>query len=98
MFIVKCLQVVGLGNHTMPATRHSIGMATIDKLCRQLKSNWKKDGDCQGDIAIATLDDHLQLILLKPRLLMNINGRSVIKTGTVIYHYVNLFMSYLSKI
>ncbi|XP_022094729.1 probable peptidyl-tRNA hydrolase isoform X2 [Acanthaster planci] len=30
--------VVGLGNHSMPETRHSVGMATIDRLCRRLKA------------------------------------------------------------
>ncbi|XP_022094730.1 probable peptidyl-tRNA hydrolase isoform X3 [Acanthaster planci] len=73
--------VVGLGNHSMPETRHSVGMATIDRLCRRLKGTWNKDRDCQGDIAVATLADQHQIILLKPRLLMNINGRSVIKTA-----------------
>ncbi|XP_038063821.1 probable peptidyl-tRNA hydrolase [Patiria miniata] len=73
--------VVGLGNHSMPASRHSIGMATIDRLCRHLKATWSKDRDCQGDIAMATLADQHRLILLKPRLLMNINGRSVVKTA-----------------
>ena len=66
----------------MPNTRHSVGMAAVDRLCRHLKASWSKDGDCQGDVAIATLDSCQRFILLKPRLLMNINGRSVIKAGT----------------
>ncbi|XP_033643002.1 probable peptidyl-tRNA hydrolase [Asterias rubens] len=75
------IMVVGLGNHSMPNTRHSVGMAAVDRLCRHLKASWSKDGDCQGDVAIATLDSCQRFILLKPRLLMNINGRSVIKAA-----------------
>ncbi|XP_072015901.1 probable peptidyl-tRNA hydrolase [Amphiura filiformis] len=74
--------VVGLGNHSMSGTRHNIGMAVADQLCKHLESNWKKDSECHGMIAMATLDENHNLILLKPRHFMNVNGKSVLKTVT----------------
>ncbi|XP_069465240.1 peptidyl-tRNA hydrolase [Ambystoma mexicanum] len=70
--------VAGLGNYGMGSTRHSIGMAVLQQLAHRLNvaDQWKADKRCQADMAVATLG-HVQLVLLKPRRLMNINGRSV---------------------
>ncbi len=65
----------------MTGTRHSVGMAIADELCKHLESNWKKDSECKGMIAMATLNENHKLILLKPKMFMNVNGRSVLKTG-----------------
>ena len=65
----------------MPETRHSIGMALADKLCKNFELSWKKDRECQGMVAMTTLEEDHHIVLLKPRLFMNINGRSVVKTG-----------------
>ncbi|XP_070531955.1 probable peptidyl-tRNA hydrolase [Ptychodera flava] len=71
--------IVGLGNYTMPNTRHSIGMNLVNHMVRELQSSWQKDKGCLGDVAIATIDGAHQLIFLKPRLFMNVNGQSILK-------------------
>ncbi|XP_014341670.1 probable peptidyl-tRNA hydrolase isoform X2 [Latimeria chalumnae] len=66
----------------MGRTRHSVGMAAVNHLARKLKvaECWKVDRQCSGDVALAEVGE-LQLVLLKPRMLMNINGGSVAKTA-----------------
>ncbi|XP_063792701.1 peptidyl-tRNA hydrolase isoform X2 [Pseudophryne corroboree] len=70
--------VVGLGNHGMPSTRHSVGMAAINLLARRLNvaDQWKTDRRIGADLVTAQLDG-AQLVLLKPRQFMNVNGTSV---------------------
>ncbi|KAJ1133692.1 hypothetical protein NDU88_000170 [Pleurodeles waltl] len=74
----RCVLVAGLGNYGMGGTRHSVGMAVLQQLAHRLNvaDQWKVDKRCQADVVMATLG-HTQLVLLKPRRLMNINGRSV---------------------
>nr|XP_034351204.1 probable peptidyl-tRNA hydrolase isoform X1 [Arvicanthis niloticus] len=70
--------VAGLGNPGMPGTRHSVGMAVLGQIAQRLgvAENWAKDSRCAADVALAPLGD-AQLVLLRPRRLMNVNGRSV---------------------
>ncbi|XP_036892605.1 probable peptidyl-tRNA hydrolase isoform X3 [Sturnira hondurensis] len=70
--------VAGLGNPGMPGTRHSVGMAVLGQLARRLgvAESWVRDRRCAADLALASLGD-AQLVLLRPRRLMNANGRSV---------------------
>ncbi|XP_036041165.1 probable peptidyl-tRNA hydrolase isoform X1 [Onychomys torridus] len=70
--------VAGLGNHGMPGTRHSVGMAVLGQIARRLgvAESWARDARCAADLALAPLGD-AQLVLLRPRRLMNVNGRSV---------------------
>ncbi|KAM4877384.1 peptidyl-tRNA hydrolase isoform 2-T2 [Thomomys bottae] len=70
--------VAGLGNPGLPGTRHSVGMAVLGQLARRLgvADSWTRDRRCVADLALAPLGD-AQLVLLRPRLLMNVNGRSV---------------------
>ena len=86
-FIYNFLQVVGLGNPSMRGTRHSIGMTIADRFCTRLELSWTKDRECHGMVAMTTLEEDHTLILLKPRHFMNMNGRSVVKTGR---YYKNL--------
>ncbi|XP_031533443.1 peptidyl-tRNA hydrolase isoform X4 [Vicugna pacos] len=74
--------VVGLGNPGMPGTRHSVGMAVLGQLARRLgvAESWARDRRCAADLALASLGD-AQLVLLRPRRLMNVNGRSVARAG-----------------
>lgn len=76
------LQVAGLGNPGMPRTRHSVGMAVLGQLARRLgvAESWARDRRCAADLALASLGD-AQLVLLRPRRLMNANGRSVARAG-----------------
>lgn len=70
--------VVGLGNRGMPDTRHSVGMAVIGHLAQRLgvAESWARNARCSADIAEAALGD-AQVVLLRPRRLMNANGRCV---------------------
>ncbi|MBZ3889528.1 putative peptidyl-tRNA hydrolase [Sciurus carolinensis] len=70
--------VAGLGNHGLPGTRHSVGMAVLGQLARRLgvAESWARDQRCTADLALAPLGD-AQLVLLRPRRLMNANGCSV---------------------
>ncbi len=66
----------------MPSTRHSVGMAVLGQLARRLgvAESWARDRRCAADLALASLGD-AQLVLLRPRRLMNVNGRSVARAG-----------------
>ncbi|XP_045702405.1 probable peptidyl-tRNA hydrolase [Phyllostomus hastatus] len=70
--------VAGLGNPGLLGTRHSVGMAVLGQLARRLgvSESWVRDRRCAADLALASLGD-AQLVLLRPRRLMNSNGRSV---------------------
>ncbi|KAH0505233.1 putative peptidyl-tRNA hydrolase [Microtus ochrogaster] len=70
--------VAGLGNHGMPGTRHSVGMAVLGQIARRLgvAESWARDSRCAADLALAPFGD-AQMVLLRPRRLMNVNGRSV---------------------
>ncbi|XP_041095090.1 probable peptidyl-tRNA hydrolase [Polyodon spathula] len=63
--------VVGLGNPGMGSTRHSVGMAVLGALAGRLgvAEHWRFDRQVSGEL------------VLKPRLLMNINGASVAKAA-----------------
>lgn len=66
----------------MPGTRHSVGMAVLGQMARRLgvAESWARDSRCSADLALAPLGD-AQLVLLRPRRLMNVNGRSVAQAG-----------------
>uniref|UniRef100_A0A8C8Z9Q5 Peptidyl-tRNA hydrolase 1 homolog n=1 Tax=Prolemur simus TaxID=1328070 RepID=A0A8C8Z9Q5_PROSS len=74
--------VAGLGNPGLPGTRHSVGMAVLGQLARRLgvAESWARDRRCAADLALAPLGD-AQLVLLRPRRLMNANGRSVARAA-----------------
>ncbi|NXY52092.1 PTH hydrolase, partial [Ceuthmochares aereus] len=76
--------VVGLGNYGLRGTRHSVGMAVLDRLARQLlvADGWQVDRRCCADVALAAAHD-LELVLLKPRRFMNLNGLSVASAAEV---------------
>ena len=67
----------------MKSMRHSVGNLVVNGLASALGLSWRVEGKCRGYICEIDNDkDHF--VLLKPRLLMNINGRSVIKTGNLV--------------
>uniref|UniRef100_G1S6R3 peptidyl-tRNA hydrolase n=1 Tax=Nomascus leucogenys TaxID=61853 RepID=G1S6R3_NOMLE len=78
----KRWMVAGLGNPGLPGTRHSVGMAVLGQLARRLgvAESWTRDRHCAADLALAPLGD-AQLVLLRPRRLMNANGRSVTRAA-----------------
>jgi PTH1 family peptidyl-tRNA hydrolase len=57
-------------------------MAVLGQLARRLgvAESWARDQRCAADLALAPLGD-AQLVLLRPRRLMNANGRSVAQAG-----------------
>jgi PTH1 family peptidyl-tRNA hydrolase len=73
-------QIAGLGNHDYPGTRHSVGMQFVNRLAKFLDMNFTKNRDCVGFVGAKELK-HINLVLLKPKQPMNINGPSVYKTG-----------------
>lgn len=57
-------------------------MAVLGHLARRLgvAESWVRDRRCAADLALASLGD-AQLVLLRPRRLMNLNGHSVARAG-----------------
>ncbi|XP_046871814.1 probable peptidyl-tRNA hydrolase [Hypomesus transpacificus] len=74
--------VVGLGNPGMDGTRHSVGMAVIAALADRLgvADRWRAEKHVSGEVIVLERQD-TQIVLLRPRLLMNINGVSVAKAA-----------------
>ena len=64
----------------MPSTRHSVGMRVVDGLARRLGTKWQYNGRCLGYLAVAQVNSR-QVVLLKPKMAMNLNGRSVVRAG-----------------
>ncbi|KAM8887393.1 peptidyl-tRNA hydrolase [Spinachia spinachia] len=74
--------VVGLGNPGMEGTRHSVGMAVLGALAARLGAadRWRGDGRVSGEVVVAEVE-RTHVVLLRPRLLMNVNGVSVAKAA-----------------
>lgn len=74
----KSIVIVGLGNPgtEYDGTRHNIGFAALDSLCRALDGEWilKKDLSCH--LASLTVSDN-RVLLLKPTTFMNRSGEAV---------------------
>ncbi|XP_031726447.1 peptidyl-tRNA hydrolase isoform X2 [Anarrhichthys ocellatus] len=70
--------VVGLGNPGMEGTRHSVGMAVLAALAARLgvADRWRGDKHVSGEVIVVS-----PVVLLRPRLLMNLNGVSVAKAA-----------------
>lgn len=89
MHVCVC-QVVGLGNSGMEGTRHSVGMAVLGALAARLgvADRWHGDRHVSGEV-ILTEVQQARVVLLRPRLLMNVSGVSVARAGEVIGGSVN---------
>ncbi|XP_041793295.1 probable peptidyl-tRNA hydrolase isoform X2 [Chelmon rostratus] len=74
--------VVGLGNPGMEGTRHSVGMAVLGALATRLgvADRWRGDKHVSGEVIVSEVQ-HTHVVLLRPRLLMNVNGVSVAKAA-----------------
>uniref|UniRef100_A0A3B3ZDJ9 Uncharacterized protein n=1 Tax=Periophthalmus magnuspinnatus TaxID=409849 RepID=A0A3B3ZDJ9_9GOBI len=72
--------VVGLGNPGMDGTRHNVGRAVLDCLAVRLGASgcWRGDRQLSSELIVCDLDGG-RVILLKPKLLMNVNGAAVAK-------------------
>ena len=75
-------QVVGLGNLFHPETRYSVGMLVVDTLVKYLGTYGHFNRQSLGYVAVTKVG-HQELILLKPSVAMNLNGRSISKVGTL---------------
>ena len=73
----------------MKPMRHSIGNMVVNSLASVLGLSWQSDRQCCGFICETENEKQEQIILLKPRLLMNVNGRSIAKTGNNKIYVVN---------
>ncbi|MEQ2285791.1 peptidyl-tRNA hydrolase protein 1 [Ameca splendens] len=78
-------QVVGMGNPGMEGTRHSVGMAVLGAFAARLggADSWRSDRHVSGEVILLEIQQ-TRVVLLRPRLLMNVNGVSVAKAGEVI--------------
>ncbi|XP_054629573.1 probable peptidyl-tRNA hydrolase [Dunckerocampus dactyliophorus] len=75
--------MVGLGNPGMEATRHSVGMAVLGALAARLGlgERWHGDKQVCGDVIVSEMR-RTRLVLLRPKVLMNVNGVSVAKAAS----------------
>ncbi|XP_034727115.1 probable peptidyl-tRNA hydrolase isoform X2 [Etheostoma cragini] len=75
--------VVGLGNPGMEGTRHSVGMAVLGALAARLgvADRWRGDKHVSGEVIVSEVQQ-THVVLLRPRLLMNVNGVSVAKAAS----------------
>ena len=77
--------MTGLGNHGMTKTRHNVGMMALDKLAKLLGVTWSRERRLDNFVANAVKRDSegntLEVMLIKPTLPMNVNGRCVAKAG-----------------
>eukprot|EP00064_Thunnus_orientalis_P017222 superscaffoldBa00003605_g17302 len=66
----------------MESTRHSVGMAVLGALAARLgvADRWRGDKQVSGEVIVSEVQ-HTHVVLLRPRLLMNINGVSVAKAA-----------------
>lgn len=67
----------------MNGSRHSVGMAVLTRIAENLGAldSWRSDRQVSGEVIVTEHQD-VQLVLLRPKLLMNVNGVSVAKAGT----------------
>ena len=78
------IQIAGLGNLDRSATRHSIGMIIVDRLCAHWDLTWTRSKKIDGLVAqkkFNTSSWNTEIYLLKSCLPMNINGYSVSQAG-----------------
>ncbi|XP_029296476.1 peptidyl-tRNA hydrolase isoform X2 [Cottoperca gobio] len=75
--------VVGLGNPGMEGTRHNVGMAVLGTLAARLgvADRWRSDKHVSGEVIVSEVQQ-THVVLLRPRLLMNVNGVSVAKAAS----------------
>ncbi|XP_016898428.1 peptidyl-tRNA hydrolase isoform X2 [Cynoglossus semilaevis] len=74
--------VVGLGNPGMDGTRHNVGAAVLGALAARLSAadRWRGNRHVSGEVITLDVQD-TGVVLLRPRLMMNINGVSVAKAA-----------------
>ncbi|KAL5011294.1 hypothetical protein ScPMuIL_009845 [Solemya velum] len=80
----KTFMVVGLGNHDHLHTRHSVGMLVVEQVAEIFKTSpWKKNMEqCAGYVSKGEIGrSGLKIVLLKPKMPMNVNGTSVSRTA-----------------
>uniref|UniRef100_A0A8D3BU34 peptidyl-tRNA hydrolase n=1 Tax=Scophthalmus maximus TaxID=52904 RepID=A0A8D3BU34_SCOMX len=67
----------------MEGTRHSVGMAVLGALAARLDAaeRWRGDKHVSGEVIVVSEAQHAHVVLLRPRLPMNVNGVSVVKAA-----------------
>ncbi len=68
--------ITGLGNigYEYDGTRHNVGFAAVDFLCKHLEGNWRSDH--HGELAEVKFKGRT-MILLKPNTYMNLSGKAI---------------------
>ncbi|KAM9858037.1 peptidyl-tRNA hydrolase isoform 2-T2 [Aulostomus maculatus] len=74
--------VVGLGNPAMEGTRHNVGMTVLGALAARLSidDRWHGDKCVAGEVIVSEIQN-THVVLLRPKLPMNISGVSVAKAA-----------------
>lgn len=77
----------------MEGTRHSVGMAVLGALAARLgvADRWRGDKYVSGEVILSEVQQ-THVVLLRPRLLMNVNGVSVAKAGEIIGFSLDKFV------
>ncbi|XP_077570546.1 peptidyl-tRNA hydrolase isoform X3 [Stigmatopora nigra] len=75
------MKVVGLGNPGMEGTRHCVGIQVVCALAAHLglAEHWRSDRQLCGEVNVV---DARCLVLLRPQVLMNVNGVAVAKAAS----------------
>ena len=86
--------VIGLGNYTLPSTRHNAGMMALNHTVKHMESlslpitNWSLNKAAGGYVSecilrpndINNINKNTHIIFLKPKEFMNLSGASVKKS------------------
>jgi len=70
--------VVGLGNYCAPRSRHSVGQNLLEHVAERNNCQFEYKRNVKGHLAHFVHND-FEVYLLKPKVFMNLSGKSVIK-------------------
>lgn len=70
--------VVGLGNYCAPRSRHSVGQSLIEHVAERNNCQFEYKRQVKGHLA-SFIHNEFEVYLLKPKVFMNLSGKSVIK-------------------
>ncbi len=83
---IKLITALGNNETRYNNTRHNVGFFWLDSLCAKLQLNWHKSHHGNGSIA-KWQHNNESIVLFKPGLLMNINGKPIIECAK--YHHID---------
>lgn len=63
-------------------------MMAVNSLAERFQTTWKYNRKCYGEVAMCKINDGKSIVLLKPRLAMNNNGKSIRETGKLLLEII----------